>query len=252
MLQSTTAKKLIISLSLIFITAQLFAAALGNRFVLAQLRTQADMTEWDPYPLTARDILSFLQQTTSIKSLPDRRIVSLSDPLLFQSPFVIYSGYGQFHFTAEEKQMLKRYLSGGGFMFVEDRAGEKGGSFDDAFRSLIKELFPDKSLAILPKEHPVYRSFYLLRSVGGRKLTNYYLEGLDIEGRTALIYSQNDVLGAWAKDLFGNFIHPCHPGGESQRWESQKLIVNLILYSLTGTYKTDPIHLPFIDEKLRR
>jgi len=224
----------------------------GNRFILAQLKIKSDAGQNDPYPLAARDILAFLQQTTSVKSAPERRVIAVTDPMLFQTPFLIYSGYGKFALDKEEGEILKRYLSGGGFLFFEDRAGEKGGSFDYSFRAELKKIFPDKTLTIVPREHAIFRSFYLLRTVGGRKLVNNYLEGMDIDGRTALIYSQNDVLGAWAKDLFGNFLYACQPGGESQRWESQKLMMNIIMYSVTGTYKTDSIHLPFIEDKLRR
>jgi hypothetical protein len=77
-------------------------------------------------------------------------------------------------------------------------------------------------------------------------------EGLELDGRMALVYSQNDLIGAWAKDLFGNYVHDCPPGGEPQRWNAQKLTVNLIIYSVTGNYKTDMIHHPFIEEKMRR
>lgn len=224
----------------------------GNRFALAQLKTRGELAQWDPYPLAARDILAFLTQTTSVKVVPERRVVTLTDPALFQSPFVLSSGEGVFSLTQEERESLKRYLSGGGCLFVEDRAGERGGSFDYSFRAEMKKTFPDKTLAIIPREHAVFRSYYLLRTVGGRKLTNNFLEGLEIDGRVALIYSQNDVLGAWAKDLFGNFLHTCQPGGETQRWESQKMMMNIILYSVTGTYKTDMIHHPFLEQKLRR
>ena len=224
---------------------------LGNRFVLAQLKTTGENHEWDPYPWVSRDILSFLQQTTSVKADLQRRIITLADPLLFQTPFILFTGQGYLHWSSLEKENLKKYLSKGGFIFVEDREGEKNGEFDRSFRLILQEIFPDKPLTILPREHAVYRSFYLLRSVSGRKMNRNYLEGLDVDGRTALIYSQNDVLGAWNKDLFGNYVFECFPGGESQRWEAQKLLMNLILYSVTGTYKTDTIHLPYIQEKLR-
>ncbi len=226
--------------------------ALGNAFVMSQLKVEGDVIQWDPYPRVGADILSFIQQTTSVKTAPDRKVVSLKDPTLFQSPFMIYTGAGKCTFTSEERDILKRYLSGGGFLFVEDLACENGGSFDYSFRAEIKKMFPGKEFSILPRGHAVYRSFYLLRGVGGRKLTHNYLEGLDLDGRTAIVYSQNDVLGAWAKDLFGNYLHACEPGGEAQRWESQKLMINIILYSVTGTYKTDTIHLPFIEDKLKR
>lgn len=245
-------KKAFTILSLLLFGSSLLWSLPGNRFVLAQLKTSEIVSQWDPYPMVARDILLFLQQTTSVKAVSQRRIVSLNDPMLFQSPFVIYSGSGRCSWTKEEREILKRYLSSGGFIFVEDRMGEKNGTFDHSFRDEIKKVFPDHSLSILTREHAIFRSFYLLRTVTGRKLTNNFLEGLDLEGRTALVYSQNDILGAWSKDLFGNFLFSCSPGGEAQRWESQKLMINIILYSVTGTYKTDPIHTPFIEDKLKR
>jgi hypothetical protein len=37
-----------------------------------------------------------------------------------------------------------------------------------------------------------------------------------------------------------------------QRAEAFKWTVNLVVYSLTGTYKTDAIHQPFLEQKLRQ
>ena len=125
------------------------------------------------------------------------------------------------------------------------------GSFDDSFRSEMKALFPEKSLAVIPRDHAVFPSFYLLRAVGGRRQARTTLEGLEVAGRVAVIYSHSDILGACAKDLFGSFLFECVPGGEAQRWESENLMMNIILYSVTGTYKTDSIHKPFIEDKLR-
>ena len=223
----------------------------GNRFVLAQLKSGLETSDWDPYPSASRDILAFLQQTTSVKAAPERRVVGLTDPLLFQSPFLIFTGAGRIIWTPEERENLKKYISGGGLLFAENRSGEPNGSFDDSFRGQMKALFPEKTLAVIPRDHAVFRSFYLLRAVGGRRQTRNTLEGIEVDGRVAVIYSHNDILGAWAKDLFGNFLFECTPGGEPQRWESEKLMMNIILYSVTGTYKTDSIHKSFIEDKLR-
>ena len=40
--------------------------------------------------------------------------------------------------------------------------------------------------------------------------------------------------------------------GENQRLQAMKLTVNIIMYALTGTYKLDAIHSPFIKEKLKK
>jgi hypothetical protein len=57
-------------------------------------------------------------------------------------------------------------------------------------------------------------------------------------------------MGAWIKDNLGQYVYSCEPGGEAQRWESFKLALNVVYFSLTGTYKKDAIHQPFIEKKL--
>ena len=67
-----------------------------------------------------------------------------------------------------------------------------------------------------------------------------------MDGRTVVIYSQNDLGGAWARDAMGNWEYEVYPGGETQRTMAFRLGINIILYALTGDYKQDQVHLPFI------
>jgi len=64
-----------------------------------------------------------------------------------------------------------------------------------------------------------------------------------------VIYSQNDLSGAWARDRYGKWINDCVPGGEIQRKDAFKLGINIIVYSLTADYKKDVIHHPFIKRR---
>jgi hypothetical protein len=226
------------------------AAPQGDRFVFAQVRYDG---AWDPYPETWQDILEFMTVTTSIKAAAGRRVLALDDPLLFSSPFIVLLGNRQFpQFTETERHSLRRYLSNGGLLFVEDSSGVRGGDFDVSFRREIAKVYPEARLKRLPQEHPLFRSYYLLRKTGGRRLTNNYLEGIEAGGRTVVVYSQNDLIGAWARDRFGNYLWECVPGGQEQRFEAQKLTLNLVMYSLTGTYKSDAVHKPYIEQKLGR
>jgi hypothetical protein len=111
-------------------------------------------------------------------------------------------------------------------------------------------LFPDRALKILPPDHTVFRSFYLIRTVGGVRIVNPYLEGVHVGERTPLLYCQNALGAAWERDYLGNWVSTCQPGGETQRREAFKLGVNCVLYALTVNYKQDLIHLPFIRKKL--
>ena len=207
---------------------------------------------WDPYPETWQDIVAFLLTTTSIQPQRQRRTLKITDPELFSSPFLMILGSGEFpRFTDEERLILRRYVSNGGLIFVEDSSGMRGSRFDEGFRREIAAVFPELPLRRLPGDHPLYRAYYLLRKVGGR-LNMPYLEGVDITNRTVLVYSTNDIIGAWAKDRFGNYLWECPPGGQAQRFEAQKLTLNLIMYLVTGTYKSDAIHQPFLKQKLRQ
>ena len=243
------AKVLVLFIS-VFLILQPLQAAQRDRFVFAQLRYDG---QWDPYPETWQDILEFLVTTTSIKPEAGRRVVTLEDEQLFSSPFLVIAGTGRFPaLSSKERDILRRYCTNGGLVFAEDSSGTRSGAFDVSFRREIARVFPEVKLKKLTSEHPMYRSYYLLRRIGGRRLTNTFLEGIDIAGRTALVYSQNDIIGAWAKDRFGNYLRECLPGGQPQRFEAQKLTLNLIMYSVTGTYKSDAIHQQYILEKLQR
>ncbi|OGS21401.1 MAG: hypothetical protein A2252_05465 [Elusimicrobia bacterium RIFOXYA2_FULL_39_19] len=226
------------------------AEPVGNRLAFTQLDYDG---EWDPYPQIYQDIFSFLTYTTSMEVYPQRQTIKITDEMLFYSPLVIVLNRGRFAgFTPNERDLLKKYINGGGILFIEDCSGNKYSDFDKKIRRELELIIPERRLAKIPKDHALLRSFYLLRGIAGRYITNNYIEGIDISGRTAVIYSQNDVFGAWVRDRYGNYFLECVPGGESQRFEAQKLTINIFLYSGTGTYKNDFIHKKFIEEKLKR
>jgi len=66
------------------------------------------------------------------------------------------------------------------------------------------------------------------------------------------VFCANDLGGAWDGDPLGGYTYPCTPGGEHQRELSFRLGVNLALYALTGNYKKDQVHIPFILKRRQR
>jgi len=242
--------RIILILFILFVSIISYSIQQRDRFVFTQLKYDGD---WNPYPYVYQDIYSFITLTTSIKMLPEPRIVTLKDKQIFYSPFIIMLNNGTFNgFKEEEREILLRYLNNGGILFIEDSSGQKNSKFNTQIRKELSILYPDKKLTKIENSHAIYKSFYLIQNVSGRRIINSYLEGLDISNRTAIIYSQNDILGAWARDKFGNYFYECIPGGDKQRFDAQKLFINIIIYSVTGTYKTDIIHKPFIDQRLNR
>lgn len=236
-------------LAILFFCGEDLRGEQDNRFAYAQFSYPG---KWDPYPDIHHEILSFIITTTSIKVHPDRKIIPLGDDRMFEYPFLILAGNGAFpHISEKTAVRIRQYLQGGGVLFIEDSSGISGSLFDREARRAIKKLFPESVLNIIPREHAVMRSFYLMRTVQGRRTIHNYLEGLDVDGRTCLIYSQNDMLGAWARDRLGNYVYAMEPGSARKRKEAVKMTANIIIFGLTGTYKTDAIHIPFILQKLR-
>ena len=78
------------------------------------------------------------------------------------------------------------------------------------------------------------------------------LRGFWIQDRLAAVFCANDLHGPWVRDPLGKDVYDCEPGGETQRREAFKLMINVIIYSLTGSYKTDAVHQPFLEKKLKK
>jgi hypothetical protein len=145
---------------------------------------------------------------------------------------------------------LRQYLAGGGTLWIEDSTGGPPGTFDAWTRKTLALLLPDAPLKPLPTDHVLYRTFFLLRGPAGR-VERGALEGSEWGGRAAVLYSRDDVLGAWARDALGHPLKACVPGGENQRELAERLSLNVLMYSMTGSYKSDAVHQAAILEKLR-
>ncbi len=220
-----------------------------NRFVYTQVKFQGD---WDPYPTVWEGISQFLEGSTSIQPWPQKRMIDLNDPLLYESPFLVLMGSGRVSFSKKELTNLQWYLSGGGFLLIDNSEAQKNNPFEQYTRQILLQLFPDSEWKNIPFDHAVFRSFFLLRRPAGRRQADTHLKGLWLQGRLAVVYSANDLHGAWVRDPLGQYLYACEPGGEWQRKQAFKLTLNVVMFSLTGTYKTDAVHQRMIKRKLKR
>lgn len=236
-----------IGYGLVLLFPVLLGAVSADRFVYAQLERPG---QWDPYPDAWGWGAVFLRQTTRLDPVIDRRIFRLSDDLLFESPFLAATGRGELAFSESERSRLRDYLSAGGFLFLDDTEASATSSFSQSVRSLPDRLFPGSHWRPVPPDHALFRSFFLLRRASGRKRVNPNLQGLWLADRLVAVWSANDLLGALARDRLGEPLARCEPEGETQREESARLFVNIVMFSVTGTYKTDAVHQPFIKRKL--
>jgi hypothetical protein len=223
------------------------ARAFGDldKLAIAQISYSGN---WNPRPSASRRLLWEIEKRTSIETASEPVEVRLSDEAaLRRYPLVYLAGDAAFPAPDDaDVARLRRHLQSGGFLIIDGAEPRPGGGFDQSVRALVKRLFPKESLEKISPEHVIYKSFYLLRTPVGRVAAVPYLEGVTHDGRLAIVYSQNDLLGAWARDNFGQWEHEVYPGGDAQREMSFRLGINLAMYALCLDYKTDQVHVPFI------
>lgn len=225
----------------------------ADKFIFAYLKYPGN---WDPYPNIHNDILEILELTTSVNVEKQRIVLDLmSDRLKYEIskvPFVILVGNDEVVIPLKTIKVLRDYAVSGGTIFIEDVSELYNSRFDESIRKILKLMFPEYKLKKTDKDYVLMKSFYLIRKVTGRIAMYNYLEYIEHENRPIIIYSRNNMISCWARDRLGNYIYNCIPDGEQQRFNSQKLFLNIIMYSLCGTYKMDKVHQPYIEERLKR
>ena len=220
-----------------------------GRFTLTQWRLG---DSWDPYPEVPGLILRDLDLTTSVLTSPVRRVITLEDSGFFFSPLILLAGKdAPPSLGKKDLAKLRDFLDAGGMLWIEDVSGLPESPFDRWVRMTLASLRPGDSLAPIPLSNAVFKSFYLLRRPAGRALVEPEIWGLARGRRWSIVYSRNDILGAWAVDPLGKPLYLCAPGGEQQRLEARRLAINIILYALTGNYKSDAVHQPYLMRKMR-
>lgn len=222
----------------------------GSKFRIGQL----NLGPAAPRPVALRKFAWELGKRTSIDVDLEAPTVTLASPNLHETPMLYLAGDRDFPVPSPAGvETLRRFLTFGGFLLIDSAEGTLDGAFDKSVRDLCAALYPAPSpgLELIPSDHVVYKSFYLLERPLGRVALSPIMEGITRSGRLTVAYVQNDLGGAWTKDNFGNFDFPCEPGGERQRELAYRMGVNLVMYALCLDYKTDQVHVPFIMRRRR-
>jgi hypothetical protein len=117
----------------------------------------------------------------------------------------------------------------------------------------------------VPKDHVLTKTFFLLRDFPGRfQSGQLWVEALQParddepsgrparagDGVSSILITSNDLAGAWATRPDGQPMLPMVPGDPRQREFSFRAGVNIVMYTLTGNYKADQVHVPALLERL--
>ncbi|MFN0062698.1 MAG: DUF4159 domain-containing protein [Myxococcaceae bacterium] len=207
---------------------------------------------WDARHSGLRRLAWELQQRTSVEVLLDVRPLPLVSPKLFEHPFLYMGSEGGLpRLGDDEVENLRRYLTYGGFLVVDAWGDAAASTLDTDVRRELARILPQSPLFPLPPEHVIFKSYFLLESAPGRFLRQPGLWGAKVGEHVGVVYTPNDLLGAFARDESGEYAFDVSPGGEQQREFAFRLGVNLCMYALCLDYKDDAVHLPLILNKRR-
>ena len=177
---------------------------------------------------------------------PNHVVVRLTDPELFQCPFVMMTEVGTLYLDEEETERLREYLTKGGFLWADDFWG----TYEwQNWEREIRKVFPEGQYPIvdLPLDHPLFRTQFVVQKVPQIASINYWMGSggdtsergadsavptlraiVDDRGRPMVVITHNTDLGDSFEregedpDYFFNFAV-----------DGYALGINILLYSMT-------------------
>ncbi len=171
----------------------------------------------DDAPSALNNLLAVMDQQLQMRVDYEKRKVALTDDKLFAFPVLFAHGRRGFSFSPAERKTLKEYLERGGFLLADSICASK--EFADSLRAELKKIYPDASFARIPPSHEMFTE-----ELGGFRLqtvtlrdpqiredgdplkakpaqTTPLLEGLEVNGRIAVILSPYDLSCALEKGV---------------------------------------------------
>jgi len=120
-------------------------------------------------------------------------------------PIIYFTGWKPLpHFDDGTIAKLRQYLMDGGTWVVHSSCGRP--EFNQSFREEIRRIFPDREMAAIPTDHPIYQSFHKITEMRVRKDKDPWkaipplLETINIGTRAAVIFSAVDLSCGWDAD----------------------------------------------------
>jgi hypothetical protein len=173
------------------------------------------------------NLIKFCNDNLKTNFEPEEETVEVGSEQLFNYPFVFMTGHGNVIFSDQEAENLRKYLTGGGFLHIDDNYG-----LDKFIRPQMKKVFPDLDFVELPVNYAIYHQKYnfpnglpKIHEHDGKRPQGY---GLIYKGRLVCFYTVECDLGNGWEDL-GTYA------GDSQetRLKALHMGANLIQYIFT-------------------
>jgi hypothetical protein len=150
--------------------------------------------DWYVNPTSLPNLISYCNENIHTTIKPQNAVVEPSSPDLFSYPFVHMTGHGNVVFSDSDVVNLKKYLTSGGFLHIDDNYG-----MNEYVRKEIKKLFPENELIEIPASHPIFQKPYPFPD-GIPKIHEHdgkrpQVFGIFIDKRLVLLYTYETDLG---------------------------------------------------------
>jgi hypothetical protein len=190
--------------------------------------------DWDVDQRMPSNIVDTLLQYTTLRVDSQEHVIPLADARMMTAPFCYLAGHKLVEFNPDERRNFEAYLKNGGFILADDCNHDIDGLFAKSFEREIASMFGEDSLKKLPKDHPIYSSFFTFDGPPatamelngwGDDLVHDYLRGITIGGRLGLLYSNKDYGCEWDFDW------------RNKRFNAEditKFAVNIVTYALSA------------------
>ena len=208
------------------------ASARPAPFVFATARY--DSGDWDSAPLVPTNLIHSIAQYTAIPVAPQGAVVDLASPELFRFPFIYLTGHLPVRFSQQESANLKAYVERGGFVFIDDHNHDVDGAFHRTATAELRRIFGGGALRDLPNDHELYHAFFTFPegppttshelNGWGDNLVHEHLQGLVVNGRLGVLYSNKDYSSEWGYHFRNKRF---------QSLDNTRFGVNIIVYALT-------------------
>ncbi|MEM8664258.1 MAG: DUF4159 domain-containing protein, partial [Pseudomonadota bacterium] len=159
------------------------------------------------------------------------------------------------------------YMKNGGTILFDtrDQAGAAISASTTPATQRLRDILDGLDIPALepvPQDHVLTKTFYLLQNFPGRwtggPLWVEQLAGQASGNRPAragdgvspILITANDLAGAWAITSDGGYMFPTVPDDPYQREMALRAGINIALYTMTGNYKADQVHIPALLERL--
>lgn len=183
--------------------------------------------DWYANRTALPNLIDFCNKNLKTNFSPQDAIVEVGSTEIFNYPFVYLTGHGNVVFSTADAANLRRYLTGGGFLHIDDNYG-----LDKFIRTEMKKVFPELNFVELPGSHSLYNQKYKfpnglpkIHEHDGKAPKGYALMW---EGRMVCFYTYECDLGNGWED-FGTYPEDT----QEKRSSALKMGANLVQYALT-------------------